>query len=60
MVQGQTWHFVVGERGDVVLQHLRIFGDDVCGGAVLLVSTQLVVGLDNVRQLVRQIVLAKQ
>ena len=41
------------------LKHLQILGDDVSGGAGLLVAQQLVVGFDDVRQLVSQIVLQK-
>ena len=54
-----TRHVIVGERGDVKLQHLQVFGDDVSGRARLLVTHQLVVRLDDVGQLVGQIVLGE-
>ena len=42
------------------LEHLQILGDDVRRSAGLLVPQQLVVGLDDVGQLVSQIVLEKK
>lgn len=39
------------------LQHLDVLLDDVGGGSVLLVANQLLVGLDDVGQLVGQVVL---
>jgi len=42
------------------LQHLKVFGDDVSRSAGLLVAHQLVVGLDDVRELVCQIVLKRK
>lgn len=54
---GHSWHIVVGQRGHVVLQHLGILSDDVSSCPILLITLQLVVGLYNVGQFVRQIIL---
>ena len=54
---GHAWHLVISERGHVILQHLRVLSDDVSRRSVLLVPLQLVVGFDDIRQFVRQIVL---
>ena len=54
---GQAWEFIVHHGGYMELQHLDILLDDVRGGPILLISNQLLVRLDNVRQLVRQIIL---
>lgn len=55
-----TRHVVVRERGDVELQHLEVLCDDVGRGSGLLVPQQLVVGLDDVSQLVGDIVLREK
>ena len=55
-----TRHVVVRERGDVELQHLEVLCDDVGRGSGLLVPQQLVVGLDDVSQLVGDIVLKEK
>ena len=39
------------------LEHFDVFLDDVGGRSILLVSDQLLVGLDNVGQLVCQVIL---
>lgn len=39
------------------LQHLDIFLNDVRGCSVLFISDQLLVGFDNVRQFVSEIIL---
>ena len=41
------------------LQHTRVLGDDVGGGAIQLVLLQLLIGFDDVGQFVGQIVLRK-
>ncbi len=56
---GQTRHVVVDERGHVELEHLDVLRDDVGCRARLLVPRQLVVGLDDVGKLVREIVLER-
>ena len=57
---GQAWQLVICESGHVELQHLRVLGDDVGGRAILLVPFELIVGLDDVRQLVGQVILEHQ
>ena len=41
----------------MILQHFCVLGDDVRSGAILFVALQLIVSLDDVTQLMRQIVL---
>ena len=53
----QAGRVVVDHGGHVELQHLDVLVDDVRRRAGLLVALQLVVGLDDVGQLVRQVVL---
>jgi len=57
---GQPWQLVICECGHVELQHLRVLGDDVGGRAILLIPFELIVGLDDVRQLVGQVILEHQ
>ena len=52
-----SWHRVVDVRGDVELQQLRELLDDVLRRAALLHAPQPDVGFDDLRQLVRQVVL---
>ena len=54
---GDAGHVVVDERGDVELEHARVFHDDVSRRAIQLVLLQLLVGFDDVRQFVGEIVL---
>ena len=53
----QSRHVVVCEGDHVELQHLDILLEDVRSRASLLVPQQLVVGLDDVGELVGEIVL---
>lgn len=57
---GQARHLVVDEGCDVELKHLGVLGDDVCSGAIELIALELVVDLDDVSQLVRQVILEEQ
>ncbi len=52
-----TWHVVVCQSCDVKLQHLQVLRNNVRCRASLLVTQQLVIGLQNVGQLVSKIVL---
>ena len=54
---GQAGQRVVNVAGDVHLQQQRKLGDDVLRRAALLLLAQPVVGLDDLAQLVRQVVL---
>ena len=54
---GQSRQLVVDHGGDVELEQLDVLCDHVGRRAALLVPPQLVVDLDDVGQLVRQIVL---
>lgn len=42
------------------LEHLDVFLYDVRGGSILLIANQLLVGLDNIRQFVCQIILKRE
>ncbi len=53
----QPRDFVVDHCGYMELQHLDIFLNDVRGCSVLFISDQLLVGFDNVRQFVSEIIL---
>ena len=53
----ETRHVVIRQRGHVELKHLDVLQDDVGGRPLLLVPDQLVVGLQDVRQLVGQVIL---
>ena len=54
---GQSGYFIVHQSGDVKLQHLDIFQNDVGSSSVLLIPYELLVTLDNIAQLVSQVVL---
>ena len=54
---GQAWEFIVHHSGNMKLQHLDVLLDNVRGGPILLIPDQLLVGLDNICKLVRQVIL---
>ena len=54
---GHAGQFIVHHSSNMKLQHLDVLLYDVGGSSVLLITNQLLVGLDNVCQLVGQVIL---